>query len=343
MKRAISIAIALSIPATEAPARDDKISLWADADRAYCAIASTPGVHSVHIFHTGSEMATASRFSAPKPACWTGATWIGDFIQPSFLALGSSQTDLSVVYQGAIGACTLPTVYIGRIDYLVSSTSPPCCDYEVLPVPTSPPGIWVVDCYFIEYQASAGSGVIVNPTVTCPCPVAPPNPGDAGIALFADAEMSSCSLTDTDAGVKSVHMFHTGSPTTMGVQFSAPLPACWTGATWLADHIAAPFLFLGNSQTDLSIVYGTCHEPPIYLGRVDFYSTGVAGDCCEYAASAAAGTGGITVVDCNFETQLVPSTGRVVINPTPDCPCDSEPPVSVQKTTWGKIKAMYRR
>ena len=73
MKFAIRVALALCFSTAHASVRDDRFSLWADDEMTYCSLVSTPGVRSVYMFHTSSEMVTAVRFSAPKPACWTGA------------------------------------------------------------------------------------------------------------------------------------------------------------------------------------------------------------------------------------------------------------------------------
>ncbi len=347
MKPAIALTLVLSLnwAAVSSAQRDDRISLWADDDRTYCGLIATPGIVSVYMFHTGSEPASALQFSAPKPECWRGATWMADVITSGFLAIGNSQTDLSIAYTGPVIGCLQPPIYLGRIDYVVSDSTPSCCVYRVAPAPTSPPAIWVADCHYQVHEVFAGSGVTINPNSSCPChvgpppPPPPPPPSDPTITLYADRDMASCALFDA-AGVRSIHIFHTGSPSATGSQFAAPLPACWSGATWVGDHIEPPFLSLGNSQTDLSIAYAGCVEPPLYLGRIYYLSSGTSKACCEHLPRAVAGEPGVWIADCDYETHALPAGAGVMINPIGDCPC-GETPVSVQETTWGRIKAMY--
>lgn len=320
--------------------RDDQISLWADEDRTYCGITTAPGIVSVYMFHTSSEPATAVQFSAPKPECWGGATWMGDVIAGGFLSIGNSQSDLSIAYVGPSTGCIQPPVYLGRIDYFTSGTTTPCCDYRAAPAQTSPPAIWVADCQYHLQEISAGSGVTINPNSFCPCDVGPPPPNDPTIALFADQGRTTCALIDDTAAVRSVYVFHTGATSATASRFAARLPACWTGATWLADHVEQPFLSLGTSQTDLSVVYTGCVEPPIFIGRIDYLASGSSPNCCEYTATAVAGEIGILVADCDYESRAFPAGPGVMINPFGECPC-GESPVSIRETTWGRIKAMY--
>lgn len=337
-----ALLLILAVASPSIAQEDHKISLFADADRDYCAIAATPGIHSVHIFHTGASFATASRFSVPTPECWHNATWVADHINPAYLSLGNSQTDLSVAYSSPAIGCTPTPIYVGSVDFLVSGVTPSCCEFEAQPA-ASLASIMAVDCFYQELDGSAGNTVIVNPERACPCDIVPPPPPPPTIALFADAEMAGCELTDlSPPGVRSVHMFHLGSLPATASQFAAPKPACWTGATWLGDQIEPPFLVLGTSQDDISIAYTHCLDPPIYLGRINYLGTGMDVECCVYPVVPASGYTDIVSVDCDYQTVLTEPGASVTINPTPECPCD-DAPVSVEETTWGRIKAMYSK
>ena len=343
---ALSAVIACFASATHAQS-NHQISIFADSDMQYCALAANPGIRSVHIFHTAPEFATASRFSAPKPECWRNASWVADRINPLFLALGNSQTDLSVAYYSQFTGCSPTPVYVGAIDFMVMGVAPLCCEFVAKP-PLGEQSITVVDCFFQELEANAGSKLIINPGPDCPCTLGPPIPPPPqnippSIGIYGDAERNSCSLNDvTPGGLRTVHMFHLGSMSATASQFAAPRPACWTGATWVGDQIEPSFLVLGDSQTNISIAYSECLEPPIYLGRVNYYGVGTGVTCCEYPVVHADGETNVWLADCSFRAHAIEAAPSVVINPTLACQCGTEPSVPVQSTTWGRIKAMYR-
>lgn len=156
------------------------------------------------------------------------------------------------------------------------------------------------------------------------------------IELFADATMSSCEIVDQDTMIRSVYMFHTGTTPSTGIRFKAPKPACWLGATWVGDIV--PFTNIGDSQIDLSIGYGFCLEPPIYLGQVNFFATGGALPCCELVALP-----GLQFVftDCSFDEIPLATGETVIINPNDSCRCQQ--PLATEPATWGRVKSLYRQ
>lgn len=163
------------------------------------------------------------------------------------------------------------------------------------------------------------------------------------IEFYADAAMSTCVVSDV-AGLVQVHMFHTGSLPAKAVYFAALTPACWAGATWLGDVIVAPWLpaFSNTHSSDgLVVTYQACVQPPIYLGYMNFVTSGQALSCCEYHANAPSGSPPeIAVVNCDNETYRIALTRPAIINGNSDCPC--ELPLSTNETTWGRVKALYR-
>ncbi len=350
MKRAIPIAWGLvAALAGVSLAQDDKIELFSDQGMSSCELSYNGfEFRSVYMFHTGTQGAWGAQFKAPKPACWTGATWISDALVSPFISIGTSQTDLAISY----GGCLQPPVYLGTINYVVTSASANCCPYPVLPAPTSPaPGeIVVYDCDLINLRrATAGSQVMINPTADCPnceIPPPPPPPSVDKIELFADQGMSTCELSYT-AGVllRSVYMFHTGPDAATGSQFMAPKPTCWTDATWISDNI--PFIYLGSTQSDITIGYSSCLQPPIYLGSINYLVTGPGSSCCPYPVLPAPTSpipGSIAFSDCSpfFDLHPADAGQKVMINPNASCPNCELGPVAVQETTWGRVKALYR-
>ena len=147
-------------------AHGDTIGLYADPSGMNCNIIASAGVVNVYVVHVTSG-ATASEFRAPKPACWNGATWIGD--QDPFggvcIGCGDSQTGRSRAY----GMCLAGAVHILTISYFVPAPGEPCCLYPVLPHPGSPGGeVEIVDCEFTLRIATALTAT-VNGGAACPC------------------------------------------------------------------------------------------------------------------------------------------------------------------------------
>jgi hypothetical protein len=147
----------------------EKITLFADRFGADCSISDTrEGTLFVYMFHVGGTgTRSGCEFRAPKPGCWTGATWVGDNFQPTFLYIGASQGgDLSVAY----AACLPLPIYIGKMIFEVTGAAQVCCPYPVIP------SVWyarvlTVDCGVIpekEIPISGGSAVI-NENASCPC------------------------------------------------------------------------------------------------------------------------------------------------------------------------------
>jgi hypothetical protein len=162
MKSALLIALVAFAYVTPALAQD-RIELSAARDATACSISEpvSPPIVQIHVFVTGPVATTGVRFRVPKPACWVGATWLGDAIQPGMGAIGTSQTDWSV----AFGACAPTPAYIGAVSYLISGQALPCCEVLVLPA-----GQFVfTDCAFREFALAEGTRVIVNPNGSCTC------------------------------------------------------------------------------------------------------------------------------------------------------------------------------
>jgi hypothetical protein len=162
------------------------------------------------------------------------------------------------------------------------------------------------------------------------------------ITLHADISMSDCSITEAVDGVVEVFMFHVGAVGRGAVEFRAPRPQCWTGAVWIGDEIPANFLFLGSSQGNwLAIAYGKCIDTPIYLGKIKYFTAGIGQPCCRYPVLQSTEWPTPVTVDCADPPNIVfISGGEVTINETPACLCD--PPLSVESSTWGRVKALYQ-
>jgi hypothetical protein len=167
MKLLLLIVLAVAVFAAPAIAQD-RIELYADRNASSCAIVEpvSPPIVQVHVFITGPVGATGVRFTAKKPECWVGATWLGDALEPGELNASNSQYDWSI----AFGGCTVPNepYHIGAISYQISGQALPCC--IVTAYPSAPLGYFVFsDCSFVEHTLEPTRTIVVNPNESCGC------------------------------------------------------------------------------------------------------------------------------------------------------------------------------
>jgi len=158
------LALAIAVPVFA----QDGIELYADQNMSSCAIIEpiSPPIVQVHIFVTGPVGATGVRFTAVKPACWVGATWLGDALVPGAINVSNSQYDWSI----AFGGCTNPgePAYLGAISYLITNQALPCCVVTASPSETLN-YFKFTDCNFGEHELEPTKSIVVNPNESCGC------------------------------------------------------------------------------------------------------------------------------------------------------------------------------
>lgn len=156
--------LALAVLCAAPAEAGNRIELYGTHDRTSCFISEpvSPPIVQIHVFLAGDFNATGVRFTAPKPSCWVGATWLGDALR-SGLAAGQSQGDWSIGF----GKCvdTSAPYYIGAISYLISNQALACCEYDALP---SVQFAWT-DCEFVEYDLEESKSALINPDESCGC------------------------------------------------------------------------------------------------------------------------------------------------------------------------------
>lgn len=148
----------------------EKIALYADRAGTDCSIDDTTvRTLSVYIIHEGTGSRTEAKFGAPKPDCWTGATWVGEVLQAALFSGTTQSSDLQVAYTGCL---SLP-IYVGRMIFEVTGAAQACCRYPVLPSVFYPGTIIVHGCTPAEiYIPILGGSATINENASCPC--APP-------------------------------------------------------------------------------------------------------------------------------------------------------------------------
>ncbi len=167
--------------------------------------------------------------------------------------------------------------------------------------------------------------------------------------LASDEGGTTCRIVDVMPGVVEVHLVISGAIGVRAVQFGAPLPACWAGATWVGENLNPAYpVTIGDTQFNdprgLSIAFPDCLDPPIYLGAMVFVTEGLALPCCSYPVVKVPIDGypeipGPIMVGCDF-TNVLGLSGDAVINVEIGCDCMLALPT--HQSTWGVVKQIYR-
>lgn len=165
--------------------------------------------------------------------------------------------------------------------------------------------------------------------------------GQAGmIGLYADPSGSVCTIEDTGPGPMNIYAVHTGTTGALGSSFSAPVPSCMTGATWLAD-VHQFSVTLSNSQDGVSMGYGACLEGPIHVLTMSLWVTGQSTVCCPFRVLPTPGvrTGRVEGVSCDLVMNF-PDSGVLIVNGNGACSCAALT-AATQEKTWGAMKSLY--
>jgi hypothetical protein len=160
-------------------------------------------------------------------------------------------------------------------------------------------------------------------------------PGGA-IDLYRDAAGMEELVFDSAPGLMSIYVVHMYQPFggAAACQFSAPKPACFTGI-YLSDMALFP-VTIGNSQTGVSVGYGSCRGYPIHVLTISFFGMGTT-SCCYYPVLPDPNEPGGQVVAVDCSQQLVSVTaGATVVNFVYGCYS-----VPAEETSWGRVKSLY--
>jgi len=162
--------------------------------------------------------------------------------------------------------------------------------------------------------------------------------GQAGtVGLYSDPVGSDCHLPDLTAGLNPYFAVHTNTAGATAVQFSAPMPGCYTAGLWLSDTPVYG-VTLGNSQIGVAIGYGICVPGPNHVLTINIFGQGLGGTCCAWSVvpDPNVPSGQIEVVDC--AAQLLFGAGFTsYVNGNDTCPCT----VATEESTWGQVKSIY--
>ena len=164
------------------------------------------------------------------------------------------------------------------------------------------------------------------------------------IGLYTDASAGNCEVNDSAQGIFDVWVVHTMGTGASAAQFKVQ-PSMGFTATYIGDF--SPFeLYLGSSQTGISIAYGECLSGSIVLLKITYLFDGSSGTCgwLEVTGDPAEREypNDPIVADCgSWDTMAkhVVQGGKLFVNPDGSCPCFLAVPV--RESTWGQIKSLY--
>lgn len=157
------------------------------------------------------------------------------------------------------------------------------------------------------------------------------------IGVYGDAAGTNCNLYDLTPQVIQYYVVHHTGPGAQASQFKAPIPSCMFGAILLQEITQWP-IKIGLVEDGVMVGYGGCVTGAVPVLAISIFGQGLTAPCCEYRmlAHPAALSGQVELMDCGGVWNATWG-GSGIVNPTPDCNCF----VSVEDTTWGRVKSLY--
>ena len=153
------------------------------------------------------------------------------------------------------------------------------------------------------------------------CAALPASAQNASVGLYVDGAGYTCSFNGDAPGLITAYVvLRPDAGGITGVQFAAPIPACF-GATFVSEITAGGALLIGGSQTGASVVLTGCALNPINVMQITYFRTGGATTpCCDFPIVPDPSLGAITGTNCAF--QEIPVAGVVSrMNSDASCEC----------------------
>ncbi len=123
------------------------------------------------------------------------------------------------------------------------------------------------------------------------------------IGLYADIGGTNCNI-ELQPYLTYIHVVHVTDGAT-GCKFMAPRPECLAGAIPVCDQcvLAPPSCCCGDSQTGMTIEYGSCRSGAIEILRMVYRRGPDMDPCCVYPLLAHPDSPGgqVMVMDCGIE------------------------------------------
>jgi hypothetical protein len=157
------------------------------------------------------------------------------------------------------------------------------------------------------------------------------------IGLYADPEGVDCTTSDNGNGQVTVYVIHRAVSGTTGSQWRIEASDGFD-MTYLGESLS--YVAMGNTQSGVSLSYGSCLGSQILLCTVTYATNGSSSPCSylQVVPDPNSDSGAIEVMDC--ASQKYTGTGsRLYVNPDGSCECGHVNPI--EETGWGRIKAMF--
>lgn len=150
--------------ATPAVAQSASVGIYSDVNGSVCSLSdNSPGLKNGYVVvRPGPQGVSGVQFAAPLPSCFTGS-YVGDLGAPGTLAVGNSQTGVSI----AVTNCSVYPTHVLTIQYYGLGTTPACCPYPVIADPAVGE-ISVTNCFFAT-ETAAGVVSSFNANASCQC------------------------------------------------------------------------------------------------------------------------------------------------------------------------------
>ncbi len=121
----------------------------------------------------------------------------------------------------------------------------------------------------------------------------------ANFAVYDNPAGDGCGIANSGPGMIPFYVVVESHFGLVGTQFTAPVPSCLVGASWLSDN--APFpVTIGSSQTGITIGFGACRVSTVHVLTINVQVQGSTQGCCRFALlpHPEATLSGVEFVDC---------------------------------------------
>jgi hypothetical protein len=171
------------------------------------------------------------------------------------------------------------------------------------------------------------------------------------IELSAAQFSSECNLP-SNPGLRTVYIRETFNLGSMATRFKLALA---TGATITYVSETHPYTSVGNTQSGISICYGSCVSGSILVATVTYMSTGTDQNCSQLLVVPHPNAETVEILTCDGIPTATFNRDLNLLSPG-GVPCGCSPShmfpgtphqfdcmtIATKNSTWGSIKALYR-
>jgi len=179
-------------------AQTPTLCIYSDDAGTQCSFDDVVGLNSFYIFLIDAPGATGVEFSAPRPVCMTGSSWLADE-HVWGVTVGTSQDGVSVGF----GSCTTGPVHVLTVHYQSTGIVEQDCAYPIEPIIGQPTPRYV-DCQN-DFQTAGTGSAYINSALGCDCELLEPVPvlevTPASLRYEPDETVKTLSISNIGPGV----------------------------------------------------------------------------------------------------------------------------------------------